>query len=258
MAWAGWSNVAKNPSPAVSTSRPWNRLSWRRTSAWCALTICRHRLSPTSTALSVEPTMSVNNTVVSRRWGASDRRGMAVVSAPGRAQARARPKRALPDRLALRLEGLEGVAAGPAEVRAPAQRGAERALQDGIRAAAEGTGRHVGSPRQRRQGQEHRPLPGRSEAVPPHRLPALRGDPVAGPRGRVDEPDHHGSIAGDALHRSLDVVPDDVQRGAAGERREQVDLHRAVPDSDPIDDPEIGDRDGGNLRIVDRRQRLPH
>src|SRR5207237_9602239 len=67
-AWAGWSKVAKNPSPAVSTSRPRNRWSSPRTAAWWAATSCCHGRSPSLTARSVDPTISVNRIVANNRF----------------------------------------------------------------------------------------------------------------------------------------------------------------------------------------------
>jgi hypothetical protein len=61
------SKVAKNPSPAVSRSWPRNRASSRRTIAWWRASRSRQARSPTRTAWSVEPTMSVKTTVASRR-----------------------------------------------------------------------------------------------------------------------------------------------------------------------------------------------
>jgi hypothetical protein len=83
---AGDENDAKNPSPAVSTSCPPCRFSCRRTSAWWRAWSERHRRSPSSTATSLEPTMSVNNRVVSPRLscgrstitGVCARRGVAL------------------------------------------------------------------------------------------------------------------------------------------------------------------------------------
>src|SRR2546426_10496814 len=98
----------------------------------------RHCLSPISDARSVDPTMSVNSTVVSSRWRASGFRGMRLVSATRRGRARSDPGSPLQEGSAgdLRLEGLERIAAGPAEVSGTAQRGSEGALQDGVLAAA--------------------------------------------------------------------------------------------------------------------------
>ena len=65
---AGPSNVAKNPSPAVSTSVPRNRPSSARTTPVVLARRARpSALSPSSAAFSVEPTMSVNITVASTR-----------------------------------------------------------------------------------------------------------------------------------------------------------------------------------------------
>ena len=69
IAWAqriariGPSKVAKKPSPAVSISRPRNRPSCWRTSAWWRSTSSRQRASPSSASFAVEPTMSVKRTV---------------------------------------------------------------------------------------------------------------------------------------------------------------------------------------------------
>ena len=71
-AWAGCSKVAKNPSPAVSTSRPRNRWSSRRTAAWWAATSRCHARSPSLTVRSVDPTISVKRIVARNRSG--DRR----------------------------------------------------------------------------------------------------------------------------------------------------------------------------------------
>ena len=64
---AGPSNVAKKPSPAVSTSVPRNLPSMARTTPWCCSTRSPHPLSPSSAAFSVDPTMSVNMTVARTR-----------------------------------------------------------------------------------------------------------------------------------------------------------------------------------------------
>jgi hypothetical protein len=63
------SKVAKNPSPAVSRSWPRNRASSRRTIAWWRASRSRQARSPTRTAWSVEPTMSVKTTVASTLSG---------------------------------------------------------------------------------------------------------------------------------------------------------------------------------------------
>src|SRR5213592_4119657 len=57
-ACAGSTNVAKNPSPAVSCSRPPQRLSSSRTSRRNGVKSSRQRASPTSDASDVDPTMS--------------------------------------------------------------------------------------------------------------------------------------------------------------------------------------------------------
>ena len=62
IASAGRSNVAKNPSPAVSISRPPNRPSCRRMMRWCRAVSSTQRVLPISAAIAVEPTMSVNST----------------------------------------------------------------------------------------------------------------------------------------------------------------------------------------------------
>jgi len=69
---AGCSKMTKNPSPAVSTSRPRNRWSSRRTAAWWSATSCCHARSPSLTARSVDPTISVKRIVARNRSG--DRR----------------------------------------------------------------------------------------------------------------------------------------------------------------------------------------
>src|SRR4051794_40268294 len=71
---AGPSNVARKPSPVCLTSRPPKRESWRRTSSSWRASRSRQRLSPSSAARSVEPTMSVNSTVDSTRSAGRGRR----------------------------------------------------------------------------------------------------------------------------------------------------------------------------------------
>ena len=65
MASAWRSKTAKNPSPAVSSSFPPWRRSTCRTIRLCASSSTFHRRSPTATAMSLEPTMSVNRMVTS-------------------------------------------------------------------------------------------------------------------------------------------------------------------------------------------------
>ncbi len=65
MASAWRSKTAKNPSPAVSSSFPPWRRSACRTIRLCASSSTFHRRSPTATAMSLEPTMSVNRMVTS-------------------------------------------------------------------------------------------------------------------------------------------------------------------------------------------------
>ena len=65
IARAGPSKVAKNPSPAVSISRPEKWSSSLRTTAWCCSRNSAQRWSPSASARSVEPTMSVKRTVAS-------------------------------------------------------------------------------------------------------------------------------------------------------------------------------------------------
>ena len=65
----GPSNVARNPSPIVLTSRPLKRASASRTTRWCPSSTSRQRWSPSSAAVRVESTMSVNRTVASIRSG---------------------------------------------------------------------------------------------------------------------------------------------------------------------------------------------
>ena len=62
----------EEPVPAVSTSRPPNRRSSRRTAAWCAAKRSRQARSPRLAVSSVDPTMSVNRIVATYRSG--DRR----------------------------------------------------------------------------------------------------------------------------------------------------------------------------------------
>ena len=85
-AWAGCSKVAKKPSPAVSTSRPPNRRSSRRTAAWCRASRSLQARSPRRAASSVDPTMSVNRTVARTRppAGARPRPGARNRSTPRR------------------------------------------------------------------------------------------------------------------------------------------------------------------------------
>ena len=73
IARVGLSKAAKNPSPAVSISRPSCRASWARTTRWCRERSSHQRRSPSSTSRPVESTMSVNKTVAMTRsttWGA--------------------------------------------------------------------------------------------------------------------------------------------------------------------------------------------
>jgi hypothetical protein len=83
---AGPSNVAKNPSPAVSTSTPRNRTSNPRTTAWCRSIICRHAWSPYVAARSVAPTMSVN------KIDASTRSNSMLISTGSLMQSTCRPR----------------------------------------------------------------------------------------------------------------------------------------------------------------------
>src|SRR5437867_1037840 len=71
IARAGPSKLAKKPSPAVSSSRPRNRSSWRRITTWCEERSSAQRWSPRSDALAVEPTMSVKRTVLSTVSGSA-------------------------------------------------------------------------------------------------------------------------------------------------------------------------------------------
>src|SRR5262245_29466796 len=69
IARAGPSKVARKPSPAVSISRPRNRSSSRRTAErWRSSRFAQLR-SPSARTRSVDPTMSVNKTVASTRFG---------------------------------------------------------------------------------------------------------------------------------------------------------------------------------------------
>ena len=67
MARRGPSKVARVPSPVLLTCRPRNRSSWRRTKRSYPSSSSFHRRSPSSAARAVEPTMSVNITVVRTR-----------------------------------------------------------------------------------------------------------------------------------------------------------------------------------------------
>ena len=65
IAGAGSLKLAKKPSPAVSSSVPPKRLSSRRTIRWWASTRAFQRRSPSSSAIAVLSTMSVNRTAAS-------------------------------------------------------------------------------------------------------------------------------------------------------------------------------------------------
>ena len=65
----GPSKVAKNPSPAVSTSSPRCSPRRRRIAVWYRASSSRHARSPSAEACSVEPTRSVKSTVESTRVG---------------------------------------------------------------------------------------------------------------------------------------------------------------------------------------------
>jgi hypothetical protein len=71
----GPSKVASTPSPVVLMSWPWNSSTTRRASSSCTSSSSRQRRSPSRLACSVDPTMSVNNTVASTRVGVEGRRG---------------------------------------------------------------------------------------------------------------------------------------------------------------------------------------
>ena len=79
IAEAGSLKLAKKPSPAVSCSVPPNRLIARRTIRWCSWTRAFHRRSPSSSAIAVLSTMSVNSTAASVR---PPERCMAGILAP--------------------------------------------------------------------------------------------------------------------------------------------------------------------------------
>jgi hypothetical protein len=67
IARVGPSKLAKNPSPAVSSSWPRKRASSLRTRLWWPAISSDQRRSPSSAAFCVESTMSVKSTVVSLR-----------------------------------------------------------------------------------------------------------------------------------------------------------------------------------------------
>src|SRR5205823_3291042 len=135
--------------------------------------------------------------------------------------------------LCLSFEALERVAAGPAEMRRTAQRGTERALQDGVAASAEGARRPF-RPRQRGQGHRHRPLPtlsGGRHSVRSQGPPTRLRDPVTGPGRCEHETDANVSCVRHGSQRRLDVLPDHVQGRTANEGRKEIHLHGLVEDA---------------------------
>jgi uncharacterized RmlC-like cupin family protein len=59
--WRGsGGKIAKKPSPVVSISSPPKRVISARTAAWCRSSSSAQAASPSASAVSVEPTMSVN------------------------------------------------------------------------------------------------------------------------------------------------------------------------------------------------------
>ena len=159
------------------------------------------------------------------------------------------------------LEPLERVPAGPAEVRGPAQRGPERALQHGVIAAAEGAGHRGLGRTQGGQRDERGAVPAlarRGQAVRAERLAPVGRDPVAGPRGRVHEADGHFTALRDGAGGRAGILADDVQGGAPHERGKQVDLDTIGTDPYRLHDAEVGDGERRDLRVVDGGQRLPH
>ena len=65
-------------------------------------------------------------------------------------------------------------------------------------------------------------------------------------------------LGAEGANRVLHLAAHGVERRAAHERRREVDLHALAVDADAGDDPEVDDRDHGDLRVGDLRERAPH